>query len=225
MTRSSGNYLIVTPGFLLLQEAFRRTEGIESSYNHAIFTGGVLRGGLRCPAILVHERWAHAVKYLAGGARCVAVDFNSSHVLVSLHLQHRRAGLGALQETLAEVRQFLCSTRGRNVVIGMDANTKVGDILDYVHVGESVPAAAHSAENGDRAVHIHELLVEFGLALTNTFSDTSGEELHTRTNWSGDGPVQIDFLAASLGMSCCEVAVDATMNFQLITGCCGPVSS
>jgi hypothetical protein len=199
---------------VLLQEAFRRTEGIESSHHHVIFTCGELIGGLRCPAILVHERWSHHVKFLGGGVRWLAVEFNSSHVFVSLHLQHRGAGLGPLTQTLAEVRDFLSGTGRRKLIIGMDANTKVGEIMDYVHVGEAVPISAHCAQNGARAVPIHEFLVELGLSLVNTFADASGEELHTRHNWSGDGAVQIDFLAASLGLPCSEVAVDSAMVFS-----------
>ena len=50
----SDNYMwdIVT-----LQEGIRQTEGIESEFGHLLFTSAHLVGNLRCPAILVNDRW------------------------------------------------------------------------------------------------------------------------------------------------------------------------
>ncbi len=36
--------------FLLMQEAFRRAEGIELEGGHGLFTSSKIAGGLRCPA-------------------------------------------------------------------------------------------------------------------------------------------------------------------------------
>ena len=72
---------------LFLQEGFRRTEGIASELGHLLFTPTTLVGNLRCPAVLVNERWKSVVNvdFAGSGDRWVAVSFAGSSLLISLH--------------------------------------------------------------------------------------------------------------------------------------------
>ena len=111
---------------LMLQEGFRRSEGIALASKHLLFTSGQISGGLRCPALLVHERWARDdsgfVKFAGSGTRWVAVELDAKYIFVSLHLPHRKIPTETYAETLAEVTTLLHAHAGKIAIIGMDAN-------------------------------------------------------------------------------------------------------
>jgi len=96
---------------LLLQEGFRQTDGIATEFRHLVFASAYLVGNLRCPAIIVHERWRDVVdiSYAASGERWVAISFASQFLFVSLHLPHRRSSIAEYTAPLDELRAFLAS--------------------------------------------------------------------------------------------------------------------
>jgi hypothetical protein len=57
---------------LLLQEAFRKTSGLEFDAEHLLLTAPRLEGNLRCPSIIVRSELAGMVKSVGGGTRWVA---------------------------------------------------------------------------------------------------------------------------------------------------------
>ena len=89
---------------LLLQEAFVKTEGIQSDSKHVIYTPERTVTGLRTPAIVVNETCPGKSRLLCTGIRWVAVELNMHHlttVFVSVHLPHARAKMAAdFQDTL-----------------------------------------------------------------------------------------------------------------------------
>ena len=103
----------------------------------------------------------------------------------------------------------------------MDANVNVSASVDACHVGDSVlpPPTARSAEQRERAGHLHRFLVDHGLYLTNTFSDDVGVHLATRAHWTDEGVPecghdQVDFIAAPIRVSCAESQVLSGMHFS-----------
>ena len=75
---------------LMIQEGFRQTQGLDVASGHLLFTPGCLAGNLRCPAILVHARWAKQVnvRYAGSGVRWVVVEFGEAFLFCSVHLPH-----------------------------------------------------------------------------------------------------------------------------------------
>ena len=199
---------------LLLQEAFRCVEGIEVPYGHLLFTPESLFGGLRCPAILVNERWKHNVKLLSCGFRWLAVDFDFGIVFASLHLPHRDIPVEVYQTTLDELGVFLEQLNGKCVHIGVDANTCMTGVVDHVLVGEAVPAIDDLEPWGERAQIFHEFLADHRLMLVNTFANIPASDWHTRFDWAGAGASQIDFLAVTPGLNCLDTGVDHAMDYS-----------
>ena len=200
--------------FILLQETFQRTEGIQLGAGHVLFTSSTLLGKLRCPAILVNERWAASATFAGSRNRWVAIDINETTVLISLHLPHRGHHVNEFIACLEELKVFLSTVGGRRVFLGMDANTCVGSVVDYVHIGEGATLQAYDPMNSERALLLHDFLVQYGLCLVNTFKDDPEELRYTRTNWSGFGSTQIDFLAFPLQTHCTDAGVDQSMTFS-----------
>ena len=94
----------------------------------------------------------------------------------------------------------------------MDANTTVGSIMDFVHVGPSNDGTRDF--DVEAAALLHSFLCQCGLALVNTFSDGDGASTHTRFNWEGSTSAQIDFIASSLGLGCSDVSLDHCLTFR-----------
>ena len=53
---------------LLLQECFRKLDGVNVGA-HDLFTPSELLGGLRCPAIIVNQKWSEQSKIVGSAAR------------------------------------------------------------------------------------------------------------------------------------------------------------
>ena len=137
--------------------------------NHWLITSGTVVGGLRCPAVLVHERYTN-VRFAGGGQRWAAVTVDEKFLLVSLHLPHKGLDIFEFNACLKELRDFLGSFAQYILLIGMDANTTVQSSIDHIHIGHHVPCRAHSDLDSERACLLHEFLCENGLYLVNTFA-------------------------------------------------------
>ena len=131
---------------------------------------------------------------------------------MSLHLPHKGLDLNEFTACLLEIDMFLESLGPRMILLGVDANTRMGSVVDYVHVGEHVDRA-FDAQDRDRAPLLHDFLCRHGLFLANTFDDEQ-HQLHTRYNWSRFGGAQIDFLAISFSVACLDAGVDESMEFS-----------
>ena len=194
---------------IMLQEGFRQTDGVDAGC-HLLFTPGQLIGNLRCPAVLVNSRWVDQVdiRFEGSGARWVAVSFGGRMLFLSVHLPHRKSNIGDFAAVLDELRSFLAGRSEKHLIVGMDANVEVTSIVDFCHVGLAVPVRQPEPDVLERAALFHEFLAEKGLCLVNTFSDADASNCFTRTNWSGVGSFQVDFVAASLAVPCLDVGVD-----------------
>ena len=126
---------------MLLQEGFRQTDGIAMESKHVLFPSGHLVANLCCPAILVNERWRGVaeISFAGSGDRWVAVCLTANFLVISLHLPHRRRGIADFTAPLDELRCFLENRKEKNIIIGLDANAEVNSVVDYCHVGDSVP--------------------------------------------------------------------------------------
>ena len=58
---------------LTLQECFRKLDGANVG-THELFTPPELMGGLRCPAVIVNQKWSGQSKIAGGAARWTAVE-------------------------------------------------------------------------------------------------------------------------------------------------------
>ena len=93
---------------VMLQEAFTRAEGISTNSGHMVFPCQSTAGGLRGPAILIHEQWRRGaeVRFAGSGHRWVAIEMNGV-MFVSLHLPTRRSPIMYYIEVLEDVQTFL----------------------------------------------------------------------------------------------------------------------
>ena len=184
-----------------LQEGFRKLEGLDAG-GHGVFTPPALLGGLRCPAIVVHRRWASEARYASGGARWIAVDVGTL-TLVSIHLPHCRRTADDFAETLEELENFMASRPSRRIVIGADLNVPLTGTSDGDLIGPAVPIVDLPRRELERQGLVVEFLHKRGLRACNTWADTEFDALlWTREPWTG-GTLsrrgQIDFVLASRG--------------------------
>ena len=73
---------------LLLQECFRKLDGVNVGA-HELFTPSELVEGLRCPAVIMHQRWSGPSKTVGGASRWTAVELDGQMTIISAHLPHR----------------------------------------------------------------------------------------------------------------------------------------
>ena len=98
-----------------------------------------------------------------------SVSFAGTMLLISVHLPHSRQSFTDFLTPLNELRHFLETRSETKILVGFDANTGVGALVDYCHVGPAVPARRQSRHDLQRASAFHSFLTDFGLCLTNTF--------------------------------------------------------
>ena len=199
--------------FVMLQETFTQAAGIELEGNHELFVSSLSDGGLRQPAILVHQRWASFVRVLRSAARWIAIEFNTDTILVSLHLPHSGRPLEEFISCLHELSAFL-STLPSCVYIGMDANTSMHSAVDFCCVGNGVVQGDMAPRVVNRAVILHEFLASHRLFLANTFTDVPNECLITHSSWSSKRTSQFDFVALPWGQCCFDSGVDQSLVFS-----------
>ena len=73
---------------LLLQECFRKLDGVNVDA-HEVFTPSELLGGLRCPVVIVNQKWKGQSKIVGGAARWTAVELDGQMTFISAHLLHK----------------------------------------------------------------------------------------------------------------------------------------
>ena len=118
------------------------------------------KGNLRCPAILVHQRWKGQSTYLNGGTRWLAVSLWNSVTILSAHLPHSGCKISDHQDTLSEVHSFLEKRPKGALLLGMDCNVSLAGVVDRDLIGEA------AMERSGRTLSTQEkerqaLLVEF----------------------------------------------------------------
>ena len=203
-----------------IQEGFRKLDGLDAGH-HALFTPPALQRGLRCPAVVVHSRWAGQAKYAGGGERWIAIDFMEEFLVLSAHFPPRRSSKTrhAFTTMAEELRTFVQQYVGaRKVVLGMDFNAKLAGMSDWDLVGPAVPVAQLDAEEWERAGTAMELIHALKVSACNMWDATQHEDLmYTRSAWGGEGgkeEAQIDFMLASANLKVLDVGVIQHANFK-----------
>jgi hypothetical protein len=104
-------------------------------------------------------------------------------------------GLLEFELMLEELGTFIAGHARKRIIMGIDANAKLLGTTDYHHVGDQTHMTNMNAMDRERARALHTFIADGDLVATNTFKYTDrNEALATRTNWSGNGTSQIDFI-------------------------------
>ena len=161
---------------LLLQECFRKLDGVNVGA-HELFTPSELLGGLRCPAVIVNQKWSGQSKIVGGAARWTAVELDGQLTLISAHLPHKGKKLGKFEAALMEIQEFVNGRPKQHVILGGDFNASLYGMTDFFHVGESNPRPRKSVDTNDslRARALHTMVTELDLTVTNTRMNTDTE--------------------------------------------------
>ena len=205
---------------LLLQETFRKLEGLETE-GCQIFTPGNIpgraHGGWRCPAIIVKNRISEECVLLGSGVRWVAIKMQvSRRVLISAHLPTIKAPLEDFNVPLHEIESLIRKFPDHEVILGVDANTKVFSFEDGWHVGPCTKPAKLTSKEKERASSFIEFLTRAGLVLANTWNRNNMIGEATKKPWhkcdflehvDEDRDTQIDFVAvrATTRVQSCEI--------------------
>ena len=96
------------------------------------------RGTLRCPALLVHQRWAGQSAYLDGGTRWPAISSWKCVTILSVHLPLSRCKISDYQDTLTEIKMFLQKRPEGAVLLGNDCNVSLAGVREQDLIGEAV---------------------------------------------------------------------------------------
>ena len=96
---------------LLLQEGFRKLDGVNVGA-HELFTPSALVGRLRCPAVLMHQRWSGQSKAVGGASRWTVVELDGQMTIISAHLPHKGKKLGDFESVLADTQDFMSGETG-----------------------------------------------------------------------------------------------------------------
>ena len=178
--------MLVDWDVLLLQECFRKLDGVDVGV-HELFTPSELLRGLRCPAVIVNRKWKGQSKIVGGAARWTAVELDGQLTFISAHLPHKGSKLGEFEATLTEIQEFVSGRPKQHVILGGDFNVSLYGMTDYLHVGESIPRPRTLVDTNDslRARAFHTMATELDLTVTNTWMNADTErELFTRSSWS-----------------------------------------
>ena len=179
---------------LLLQETFRKLEGLETE-GCQIFTPGNLpesrHGGWRCPAIIVQKRVCEECVFLESGDRWVAIKMQTSNrVLISAHVPTIKAPLEDFNVPLHEIEQLIQKFPNHEVILGVDANTKVFSFEDGWHVGPCTKPAKLTSKEKERESSFTEFLTRTGLVLANTWGRDNGIGEATKKPWHKCDPFE-----------------------------------
>ena len=113
---------------------------------HLLLTAPRLEGNLRCPSIIVRSELAGKVKYVGGGIRWLAAELATGHgrpvLLVAAHFPHVRIPTEIFTEVLQDLDGILAMHGDHDIIIGMDANTKLDGLVDHFHIGPHFPELA-----------------------------------------------------------------------------------
>ena len=97
-----GHFPVADFDVLLLQECFRKLDGVNVG-THELFTPSELLGGLRCPAVIVNQKWKGQSKIVGDAARWTAVELDGQLTLISAHLPHKGKKLVEFEAALMEI--------------------------------------------------------------------------------------------------------------------------
>ena len=98
---------------------------------HESFTPSELLGGLRCPAVIVNQKWKGQSKIVGGAARWTAVELDGQLTFISAHLPHKGKKLGEFEAALMEIQEFLNGRPKHHVILGGDFNVNLFGMTDF----------------------------------------------------------------------------------------------
>ena len=177
---------------------------------HAVRTFGE---GLRCPAVIMHQRWSGQTKAVGISSRWTAVrELGGQLTFMSAHLPHKSRMLGEFETVLAETQDFIHERSGQHLILGGDFNASFYRLTDFHHVGESIPRPRTLTDTKDawRAGALHAIVAELDLTVTNTRMDASSkQERCTRSSWRerGHAQTQMDFIMVSWKLEAKQIQV------------------
>ena len=82
---------------------------------HELFTPSELVGGLRCPAVIIHQRWNGQARAVGGKSRLTAVELCGQLTINSAHLPHNGRKLGEFETVLGEIQDFMHEKSGQHL--------------------------------------------------------------------------------------------------------------
>ena len=107
---------------LMLYECFRKLDWSERLCARIVHTVRTL-GGLRCPAVIVNQKWCGQSKIAGGAARWTAVELGCQLTFISVLLHHKGKKLGEFEAVLMELQEFVSGRPKQQVIFGGDFNT------------------------------------------------------------------------------------------------------
>ena len=157
---------------LMLQECFRKLDGVNDG------APPELLGGLRCPAVIVNQKWCGQSKIAWGAARWTAVELGGQLTFISAHLPHKGKKLGEFEAVLMESQEFVSGRPKQQVILGGDFNASLYGVTVYFHVGELIPRPRTLVDTNDalRARALHTMVTELDLTVTNTRMNADTEQ-------------------------------------------------
>ena len=183
---------------------------------------GSRHGGWRCPAIIVQSRIGEECVFLESGDRWVSITMQiSNRVLISAHLPTINAPLEDFNVTLHEIEQLIRRFPDHEVILGIDANTKVFSFEDGWHVGPCTKPAKLTSKEKERASSFTEFLTRTGLVLANTWGRENSISEATKKPWhksellghiDEERDTQIDFVAVKASSRVQSFEVDHSMD-------------
>ena len=108
-TRSARNEMLTDWDVFLLQECLRKLDGVNFGA-HELFKLSELVGGLRCPAVIFHQRRSGQSKAVGGASRGTAVELDGQMTVIAAHLPHKRQKLRDFEYVLTENQDFTSGT-------------------------------------------------------------------------------------------------------------------
>ena len=133
---------------LMLQECFRKLDGVNVGA-HELFMPPELLGGLRCPAVIINQKWNRQSKIAGGAARWTAVELGGQLTFISAHLPPKGKKLGEFEAVLMENQEFASGRPKQHVILGGDFNVSLYGMTDFFHVGESIPRPRTLVDTND----------------------------------------------------------------------------
>ena len=92
---------------------------------NVLFTPPELLGGLRCPTVIVNQKWSGQWKIAGSTARWTAVELDGRMTFISAHLPHKGKKLGEFEAVLMEIQEFVSGRPKQHVILGGDFNKPV----------------------------------------------------------------------------------------------------
>ena len=116
---------------------------------HELSTPSELLGGLRCPAVIVNQKWSGQSQIGGGAASWTAVELDGQMTFISAHLPHKGKKLGELEAVLMDIQEFVSGRPKQHVILGGDFNASLYGMTDFFHVRESIPRPRTLVDTND----------------------------------------------------------------------------